>query len=164
MEMLVSTSVLAIFVSIAMSSIVSLSKSSTSLINYQDMNKQGRSMMEVFSRDLRAATNVYETTSTRISFDTVTSDGTSQKVTYEYFPNADILYRSINDGLREIALEDASSFNLSFYTLRGDPTTTALETKRVEVAATIERKLLSTKNTNYFVSAQFVLRNHRVSN
>ncbi|WP_309387393.1 prepilin-type N-terminal cleavage/methylation domain-containing protein [Cerasicoccus frondis] len=162
-EMLIVTTVLGFFVMIATSSMLSLSRSSSSLINYQAMNEESRLMLEQFARDLRSATQVINATDTELEIVTRTSSGGAQTVTYTYNANASVLYRQVGVGVREIILSDVSAFDLDFYTFRGNTTNTPIETKRVQIEAMMERSVLSTKNTNHIISAQFVLRNHRVN-
>ncbi|WP_309399671.1 prepilin-type N-terminal cleavage/methylation domain-containing protein [Cerasicoccus maritimus] len=162
-EMLIVTAVMGFFVTIATSSVVALSRSSTSLINYQTMNENSRLMLETFARDLRGATQVNSLSDTVLSIDTLTSDGTTQTVTYTYSSSAGLLYRQVGTGVRDILLDDIVAFDMNFYTFRGAETTSTIEAKRVQLEAMMERKVLTTTNTNYIISAQFVLRNHRVS-
>lgn len=163
-EILIVTAIMSIFVAIATSSIVALSQNSTSLLNYQEMNLQSRQMLEQLARDLRGAVEVHTVSDTGISVDTITSDGTQITVTYDFSSSAGLLYRQVDSKPRDILLTDLSSFDLNAYTFRGATTVNPLETKRVQVEAVMERQTLATKNTNYIISAQFVLRNHYVSN
>ncbi|WP_309387387.1 PulJ/GspJ family protein [Cerasicoccus frondis] len=162
-EVLIVTALMGFFVMIATSSVVALSRSSTAMINYQDMNEQSRIMLEQFARDLRSATNVNSLSDTSISIATVTSSGATLQVTYTYSSSAGLLYRQVGSGVREIILDDIVAFDMNFFTFRGDPTTNPIEIKRVQLEAMMERSALATTNTNYIISAQFVLRNHRVS-
>lgn len=162
-EVLISTAILSIFVAIATSSIVSLSRSSTSLLNYQSMNQDSRLMLERFARDLRATIDVVQISADSLEVTTITSDGSEINVSYSYNDAAGIVYREVSGSPREIILSDVVAFDLEFFTFRGDSTTNHLETKRVQLESIMSRKALSTENTNHIISAQFVLRNHHVS-
>lgn len=163
MEVLVVTAVMGFFVSIATSSLVALSRSSTSLVNYQDMNEQSRVMLELFARDLRSAVSVDSVSDTALTIQTITSDGSKKTISYTYSSSAGVIYRQEGSGVRDIILDDVAAFDMNFFTFRGQDTVNPIETKRVQIEAMMERTVLSSKNTNHIISAQFVLRNHRVS-
>lgn len=162
-EVLISTAVMAFFVAIATSSLVSISRSSSAMLNYQSMNEESRSMLEQFSRDLRATIDVISVSSSGLTITTMTSSGSQTNITYTYNSDAGVVYRQVTGAAREIVLSDVAAFDLQFFTLRGANTSNPLETKRVQLETIMERHALSTQNTNHIISAQFVLRNHHVS-
>ena len=162
-ELLIVTTVLGFFVMIATSSMLALSKSSTSLVNYQEMNEQGRHMLERFARDLRSASTVVAISDTSIQLECTPYGGSQQSVSYTYNAQAGLLFRQVDSQVHTIILDDLSAFDLTFYTFRGEETSNPIEAKRVVIQAIIERSSLSTKNTHFIISAQFVLRNHRVT-
>jgi len=162
-ELIIVLSISSIIILMGVSSIVFITKSSASLSNYINMNQEGRVALETISRDIRMSMDVNSATPTQLSLDVYGKAGTTDAIIYTYVANEKTVYRSLN-GTQIKVLEDVENFNFNYYDLRRQPTTSAISIKEVQMEAFMLRKTLSLDNSNYIISARFMMRNRPVSN
>lgn len=153
--------------------IMSLAKGSESMINFSEMNGQTRTALELFGRDSRMARDVESATANTVRLERSIS-GTVYDVVYAYVPTAGTFTRTVyEDDTTTIAglpdanktlLFDVDELALTYYTLRHDETVKPISIKHVQLEAKLERKVLNIANTNYIISARFMMRNKDVSN
>ena len=171
-EVMVSTVIGVILLTSTYATVMSLAKGSESMINFSEMNSQTRIAIELFGRDSRMAEEVKSATteSLRMAWD-VSINGTSytNDVEYTYVPSAGTFTRTtyrpngtVND--TRILLYDVQDMDFNYYTLLHSSTTNLLDIKHVQLEAKLEREVLRITNTNYIISARFMMRNRDVSN
>ena len=186
-EVVVAMTISTFILASSYAAIISLAKGSESMINYSEMNNQGRIALEIFGRDARMASDVRDFgqskfTMLRQVYDRGASDYVERFVTYEHIPDAGTFARrvyavnTINGGKvpgnllnNEILLYDVDELTFFYYRLvdpdipNYDPIArTVLEVKHVQLEARIQRRVLNLTNTNYIISARFMMRNKDV--
>lgn len=187
-EVIIAMTISAFVLTASYAAIISLAKGSESMINYSEMNGQSRKAMEIFGRDARMAKDVNTFASSKVTmlremWDSNTNSYKDRFVTYLYVQNAGIFSRQVNtvsivSGAKvpgtqlssEILLYDVDELSFNYYRLV-DPdivdyspiAKSKLEVKHVQIEARIRRNVLRMQNTNYIISARFMMRNKDVS-
>lgn len=162
-ELMIVLSISSMIILMGVSSIVFITKNSASLSNYINMNQEGRVALEIISRDIRMSMDVNTATETQMELEVYGQGGATDTVIYTYAADNKTVYRTIN-GDQSALLEDVEDFNFNFYNLRREATTELISIKEVQMEAYMLRKALSFDNTNYIISARFMMRNRHVSN
>lgn len=158
-EVMVAMTIGTLLLASAYTTLLSLAKGSQSVVNYTEMNTQTRHALEIFGRDARMAEDVKTATALRA---VLVVEGDT--VEYRYEPTAKVLYRIVKGGTPRAVIFDVEDLTLNYYTLRHDPTNNPLEVKHIQLEAMLERRVISLANTNYIISARFMMRNKHVSN
>lgn len=159
MEVMVAMTIGTFMLASAYATIMSLAKGSQSVINFTEMNTQTRHALEVFGRDSRMAEDVKLSQSART---VLVVDG--DEVEYQFVSAAKIMTRTVNGGTPDVLLFDVDELLFNYYTLRHGVTSSPLEVKHIQLEAKLERRVLNIANTNYIISARFMMRNKHVSN
>lgn len=187
-EVLVALTISTFILASAYAAIISLAKGSESMINYSEMNTQSRMSLEIFGRDARMTKDVYQFTDTTFTakreiWDDNTNSYVNRFIRYRFVDTAGTFTRSVftvgySGGKevpgtrlsREILLYDVDELKFTYYRLvdpdiaNYDPIATKkLEVKHVQLEAKIQRSVLNLANTNYIISARFMMRNKDVS-
>lgn len=180
-EIMVATTISAFILTSAYATIMSLAKGSESMINFSEMNGQTRVALELFGRDMRMASDV-ETASEQVVkvqkkvYIPSSNANIACDITYEFVPSAETFTRTIvrrDTGTTiedRILLYDVDALKFTYYSLINptDPWVSPaahnpLEVKHVQIEAKLQRNVLNLKNTNYIISARFMMRNKDVS-
>lgn len=142
---------------------------------YQTMEAELRRGLEIFSEDVRMATDIRWSNAWLITLSVPGSDGTVQPVAYAFEPAHDgartgNLYRIHEDGRRELLVQEVSSdFAFQRYKLEqpGNADNTAssdLETKQLQINLRTQRVTVGgPASTQAAISARYILRNKHVS-
>ena len=185
MEVMVAVTISAFILTSAYAAIISLATGSESLMNYSEMNSQSRKAIELFGRDARATANVNTFSTSRFTLLREVWTGSyyaDRFVTYDYVSAAGTFSRIENSAVlvkgalvpgaevsRKILLYDVEELNFKYYRLYDpeikdyDPIArTRLEVKHVQIEAKLLRNVLTNENTNYIISARFMMRNKNV--
>lgn len=180
-ELVIAMTIASFVLTASYATVISLAKGSKSMINFSEMNNQTRYAIESFGRDSRMASNVTVASTTTFTtrnsiWDEATSDYRDYTVTYRFFPSAGTFKRTVYDIAKGVTVEDrvllydVQTLEFTYYSLinQSDPlnspeTTRLLEIKHVQIEAELQRKVLNVTNTNYIISARFMLRNRDVS-
>lgn len=172
-ELMVAMTLSALILTSAYATLNSLAKGSRSMVNFSEMNTSSRFALELFGRDARMASDVEISTANRVRMEREMEGGTYD-VEYLYDPQAGTFRRTVyeNDTNTvasvnrpdDILIYDVRDLNLNYYTLRHASTNRPIEVKHVQLEAVLERRVLSIVNTNYIISARFMMRNKDVSN
>ena len=160
---MISMTILLMVLSAGLSAVSFIGQSCTSLTNYSTMSKESRQALEEIARDLRMGFNINSASATKLDFDIHGKAGTTQNLVYEYNPNEKKLYRTEDLVTTETMLEDMTSFQFNFFNLRRESTTAPISVKEVQVEGLMTRKALVLTNTNYIISARYMMRNRSVS-
>ena len=187
-EVLVAMVISVFILASSYATIISLAKGSESMINFTEMNTQTRTALEIFARDARMADDVHEFTATKCTllrevWDSATNSYVDRFITYEHIPAAGTFTRSVfranlvkfgylvpgTQLSRDTLLFDVEEMNFYYYRLVDpdivgyDPIArTKLEVKHVQLEAKLKRTVLNLDNTNYIISARFMMRNKDV--
>lgn len=142
-ELIVSTAIASIFVTIVLSVLLLMTKGSFSLTSYSRMSSQGRVGLEYFSRDTRSANSISVSSpflytdpdtgnseirsSVGVTFTYPDFYGSNVQAVYTYDSLLKTLTRVYTYGgntTRKVLLRDVDSFHLSFYQIPSnmDPT------------------------------------------
>lgn len=180
-EVMVATTISIFILASSYATIMSLAAGSKSMINFSEMNGQTRVALELFGRDARMASNVTAASQSAISltkkiYIPSISSYKICTVSYTFVPSANTFSRKVvrNDTgtvLEDrILLYDVDELTLTYYSLinPADPwispiANNNLEIKHVQLEAKLQRKVLNIDNTNYIISARFMMRNKDVS-
>ncbi|MCZ6672045.1 MAG: prepilin-type N-terminal cleavage/methylation domain-containing protein [Verrucomicrobia bacterium] len=163
-EMMITMGLLTMIIAIGLSAVTFISQSSTSLTNYTMMSKNSRNALEEIARDLRMGYNINSATSTKLDFNIFGKAGTTQRIVYEYTANDKTLTRKEDTFPVEIVLENLTNFQFNYFNLRREATTAPISIKEVQMEGIMKRRSLAITNTNYVISARFMMRNRAVSN
>ena len=163
-EVLVSLALLSLIISVGLSALTFISQSSTSLSNYSIMSHQSRKVLEEFSRDIRMGYRINNATADILDFDIFGKAGTTSNIKYEYSAKDDKLFRTEDGGSKEEILDDLAAFQFNYFNLRKIQTTAIISIKEVQIEGLMKKNSLVLTNTNYIISARFMMRNRSVSN
>lgn len=160
-EVLIATSIIAVAMTVAYSAIIQLSRGAASVANYTELNQKTRVVLEQFGRDIRMGKNVTAVSDNGI---TMTTQGPTSEVNviYQYVPNTKTLFRT-EEGTTRRMMWDIEEFKFVFYNILKQETTNPLEVKEVQLEATAQRKVSQATNTQYIISAKYVMRNRVVA-
>lgn len=160
-EVLIATSLTTLLLAACLSSVVFLMKSAVGSGNYSEMNQQSRRALEFFGRELRQGMQITSPKVNGFQLTVPVTATTSKTVDYG-LDKANKQFFRIEDGVRTNLLSDVEDIIISYFNINGDASTLPLEIKQVQLEAKMVRKVLTTENTNYLVSARFTLRNRYI--
>lgn len=162
-EVIVATS-LGMMVSAAIiSSFLFIARSSSSIINYSDMNRESRSGLEIFGRDIRSAKTIASGFSST-GFTITKYDNDTVSYVYRSGEPAKPLIRITSSGDETIVMRGIEDFKLLYYNLQGGEAVVPLEVKQIQLQLKLTRRSGTLDNTDRVISARFILRNKKVSN
>lgn len=156
-ELVVALAILSIVLASMYPAIIQIAQGAESVVNYTEMNTLTRNAIERFGRDARMAQHIKLATDHRIILDVQGVD-----VEYRFYPDVGAFYREVNSN-QQLLFTDSQDLQFSFYDLRQNPTSDINEVKHVQLEAVLQRQVLQLFNTNYIISARFMMRNRRVS-
>ncbi len=178
-ELMMAVSISAFVLTSVYASLINLAKGSEGMINYSEMNNQSRLALEMLGRDTRMAREVEMATETQVMLEREIQ-GTVYDVLYTYLPQTGTFSRTIFvdddkvnpdektvasiQGARTVYLYDVEKINLKYYNFRQSETRNPREIKHVQIDGLMERSVLNLRNTNYVISARFMMRNKDVTN
>lgn len=165
-EMMFSAGILAIVVAIVAPTFIAFSKYTVSLGNYSEMSYDSRMVVEILARDIRGAESLTRANSARLTLE-LPADLGGNTVDYRYNADRGILYRAVTDNTtgttsRDEMLEGLQRFQFVYYNRLGNESTAAsrlTETKSINIDALMIREVVEQSNTDYIISAKFMLRN-----
>jgi prepilin-type N-terminal cleavage/methylation domain-containing protein len=178
-EVLMALTISSFILTASYATIMSLAKGSESMINYSEMNAQSRVALEMLGRDSRMARDVELATETAVMLEREIGD-TVFDIYYAFNDKTGTFSRTIyqNDNLSDPAkktlstrddaqltfLYDVEQLAFTYYNYRQSKTTNTREVKHVQIEGILERRVLNVYNTNYIISARFMMRNKDVTN
>lgn len=163
-EIIITMGLLTMIIGVGLSAVTFISQSSSSLTNYTLMSNNSRHGLEEIARDLRMGFDVNEATTTLLNFEIYGKAGTTQNIVYNYVPADKTLYRTVDLNNTEAVLEDLTNFHFNYFNLRHEATAAPISIKEVQVEGIMTRYSLVLTNTNYVISARYMMRNRAVSN
>ena len=163
-EMIITMGLLSMIIAVGLSAVTFISQSSTSLTNYTLMSNNSRHALEIIARDLRMGYNINSATSTQLDFDIYGKGNTTTNLVYNYVAADKKLYRTEDLVTTETIIEDLASFQFNYFNLRRESTTAPISIKEVQMEGVMRKQALAITNTNYIISARFMMRNRSVSN
>jgi prepilin-type N-terminal cleavage/methylation domain-containing protein len=168
-EVLVSSVIAAWILTAVMATFLFLGRSGANIQNYNDMESQARTALELFAEDTRQASSINWESETEIYL-TVNA----QAIYYYYDSGTDTFYRKVTSGGTPRALVTGiTAFAFKAYSITGAdlPLTTADElttatksTKQLQISLEAARSSQTVVDaTNTVLSARFILRNKRIT-
>jgi prepilin-type N-terminal cleavage/methylation domain-containing protein len=181
-EVMMAASISTFLLASAYATVFSLAKGSGSMVNFSEMNTQSRMALELFGRDMRMAADVLQEDwgSTSIVVRQRLKDNTFQDIRYAFIQGAgggkghfrrEVWSEYTPDDPdsylveERVLLYDVDELAINFYRyVRSETAISPLETKHVQLEAKLQREVLGITNTNYIISARFMMRNKDVTN
>jgi len=167
-EIMISIAIFSIMMASMMPTFIVFTKGMASLGNYASMSMSSRNALEHFSRDVHMARTLSVASAYEITLE-LPSDAGSYVIHYQYDPNAGSFTRKqyAEDGVTllrtSVLFSDVSELNMVFYNrLDVDVTDEAsilTETKTIQLNAKLVKKVMNQNNTDYIISARFLMRN-----
>jgi prepilin-type N-terminal cleavage/methylation domain-containing protein len=169
-EMMVTVSLLGLVLLAIIPTFSVFTKSVAGLGNYASMSRDSRGGLEWIARDFHAAESLSKATATEIRL-TLPVDAGGGTVHYKYVaglsPERGTFTRELipaSGTAKTFELfDDVEAFNMVYYNKLGvDVTSSASildEAKSVQLNAKLEKSVISTANTDYIISARFLMRN-----
>jgi prepilin-type N-terminal cleavage/methylation domain-containing protein len=163
---------LSVFVAgFAYATILALAKGSESMINFTEMNAQTRLAIENFGRDARMAEGVLlqDFSSTNVILRVPDPNtGVPRDIRYHFDESSKVFTRQIwetqysssaTPDSSRILVTHVDAVNFNGYTVLNESTSHPPDIKHIQLEALLKRRVLSIENTNYIISARFMLRN-----
>ncbi len=178
-ELMFSMTILMIALGSITGTFMVFAKSSASLGEYVDMSSESRKALELFSRDVRAADGIAVIGATSLNGVVYTDQGLNltfpdyygnRSVTYSYDSTSGILRRIENyEGTQSESnlLTGMQQFKIQLFQAPGDdfesisgPVASVNEwAKSLQLDAELIRTVVTLDNTDYIISARFMMRN-----
>jgi Tfp pilus assembly protein PilE len=173
-ELVVATTISGIVLASMVGTFLTFAVGARSIGAYTDMSKDSRVVLENFARDMRAAEDVKQaTTSTLEVVFPETSFYSGSSVTYDYDKDAKVLFRIEEDSSgkeisNELLLEGVEQFTFSYFDplaaeLSVNTASILLSVKSVQIDAEMLRNISRSEATDYIISARFMMRNRPVT-
>ncbi len=165
-EIMVTVTVLALVLASMIPTFIFFSKSIASLGNYTTMSRESRGGLERFSRDLHAVQSLLKAEEQEITF-VLPDDAGGDTVSYKYDASKKQVTRTSTDPDGNVSskmlFDDVENFKMIYFNrldvdITGQPSILA-EAKSVQVKAKLVKKVITTDNTDYIISARFLMRN-----
>lgn len=163
-EVMIATTLLAFMLAGLIGSFMFMLRSSVSLGNYADMNRDGSFFLEKFGREIRMTSDVKNMGNTSFIVDIESPSGT-ETVEFAYLSASNQLIRSsITDGSKEVMLDQIADLTIDYYNILGAKTNNINEVKAVQLRVDLSRDNLKNDNTDHIISARFNMRNRIITN
>jgi type II secretory pathway component PulJ len=157
-EVLVAMGLLGMLMAAVISSFVFVLRGEQSLVNYNSMNADARTLLELLGRDARSATDVSDFSETRLTLVVPqNTSGATEEVTYEYDGSSGTLLRITSSSTRTLA-RDVAAFSFHYFNGLRVATTSLAELKQVQLTLRIVREVSQATTSQYVISAQYTLR------
>ncbi len=179
-EVMVAMSLSTLLLASAYATLFSLAKGSESMVNFTEMNSQSRYALELFARDMRMASDVLQDdfSAHSVVVNRRRADGNNQIVRYAFIPASNNMEGHFrrqewdskddypgNPSADRVLLYDVDELSMNYYRYNRDELAlNPLETKHIQLEAKLQRNVLGITNTNYIISARFMMRNKDVTN
>ncbi len=173
-ELIVATAISGVVLASMVGTFITFAIGATSIGAYTEMSKDSRFVLEHFARDMRAADDVSQASATTLTVGyPATQFYHGSTVTYEFDPNAKLLFRIEKDSsgkelANEVLLAGVEDFAFSYYDPLGNSLSLQtpsilLSVKSVQVDAKMLRNVSRAEATDYIISARFMMRNRPVT-
>jgi len=147
------------------SSFTFVAKSCVSMNDYASLDGQSRRAVELFSREVRAASDISGFTKDGMTLTVPTSGGSTYTVNFTYVSADKTFYRAYGTSQQQALLTGVQRFALKRYNLLHNTASNDLETKQIQLDAETARGGGGRFHaTNHVLSAKFVMRNKVASN
>lgn len=177
LEIMITMAIFSIVMVSVLSTFILFAKGSLSVGNYAEMSSQSRKALELFSRDVRAADRL-KVTSPKTADGVVYTDAGielryppyhgARVVRYEYIEGA-FRRTEIYDGkattsdlltdVRHLQMKFFQTPGANFTAVSGPAASVDTWAKSIQLDAELLRKVLTADNTDYIISARFMMRN-----
>jgi prepilin-type N-terminal cleavage/methylation domain-containing protein len=159
----------------AYATIMTLAKGSQSMVNFTEMNSQTRQAVERFGRDARMAKSVLLDDFSPSSVILRVPDaftGVDRDIRYAHDPSSKTFLRQVwetpytplsDPDTEQILVTHVDNLHFNGYTVLNQPTSHPPDIKHIQLEALLVRTVLQVENSNYILSARFMLRNKNAS-
>jgi len=186
-ELLVGLSLSVVLLAVIYSTFMVLAKGAVGVGNYSEMSRQSRNALDIFSNDARAANGLIVASPAQDGSDVVSISGLTftypdyldsgvaqTEVTYAFTPSSGdssgFLTRTesyAGTATSRMVLQDMNSFKLKFFKAPGADFLASAGplasvnawAKSIQLDSELKRKVITTDNTDYIISARFMMRN-----
>lgn len=163
-EVLIAVVISSMLMGAVMSSYIFIAKSCVSLNDYTDLNTEAREAIEIFSREVRAASDISGFSSSGMTL-TVPGPGGDYTVSYTYVPGDRIFYRAYGTSDQQVLLTGVELLSLKRFNLLHNPASNDLETKQIQLdSKTVRSGGVKFRASNNVLSARYIMRNKVASN
>ncbi|MBK1858568.1 hypothetical protein JIN80_09885 [Cerasicoccus arenae] len=146
------------------STLIFMLRSSVSLGNYAEMNRDGSYFLEKFGREIRMASQVNSISRTAFIVVVANASG-DETVEYAYLSAPGQLIRtSLTSGTKEVLLDNISTLDIGYYNILGGKTSNINEVKAVQLRIDLIRVNVKNDNSDHIISARFNMRNRIITN
>ena len=180
-ELMVSVLIFSVVIASILSTFVAFAKSATSVGFYSEMSSASRKALELFSRDVRSASGItvasamvedgYVISNDGITLSYPSYIGVTKAVQYSYSSADDELTRTVTlngTSTSSVLLNGLETFKLTFFQTPGGSfvaesgavASVDTWTKSIQMDAELVRNVMAIQNTDYIISARFMLRNY----
>ncbi|WP_162025767.1 MULTISPECIES: PilW family protein [unclassified Lentimonas] len=166
-EIMVTLTVFSMVMASLMATFLVFSKGMVSLGNYGAMSSSSRQTLEHFSRDVHATQSLQVATANEFEC-VLPAEAGGYTINYKYDPNtSDFTRKKYSSGgtllKTDVLFEDVETFEMIFYNrsdvdVTGD-TSILNEAKTVQINAKLVKNVISQTNSDYIISARFLMRN-----
>ncbi len=150
------------------SSIRAIMLHSISLTYHAEITAQGKKTLNAFTDDVRVASDIIVLASNKLLLETSLDPAINDLVEYNYDANEQTLIRTIYANTQNeeeiLLMSGLKSFSFTYYTMVGDVTTKALETKKIKLEAELTRGSGGETVLDRDIVTQVVMRNRRMNN
>jgi hypothetical protein len=163
---MIAVAVLSLAVATFASTFGMFAKSVKSLGNYTLMSQESRLALELISRDLHAAESLAVAEEHTVEF-TLPADAGGETVRYAFDAAGKTFMRTATPpggtAVERKLFDDVVEFNMAYFNKLGVTVTSSPavlnEAKSVQINAKLLKKMMSLSNTDYIISARFLMRN-----
>ncbi len=162
-ELMVAITLMSIVMTAILSSYMALTRSAMAIGNYSEMSEKSRYALELFSRDVRMTSDISSFDATSFTVTSLYGDADERTISYSYDALTDLLTRT-EDGTAVTILDNAIDCEFKYYNILDVETTNSLEIQKVKFTARLLKRVLYLANTYDVISAEFMIRNRKVTN
>jgi len=174
-EVLIASTLSVLVMAGVLSAFIFFGQTGLAVGHYQAMETELRRGLEIFSEDVRMATDIRWTDAWRITLTVPVAASTAQSVSYAFEPDqpgalTGQLYRILADGTRERLVREVSSdfafhrYKIEQPGIADNTATNDLETKQLQLnLRTLRVTTGGPASTQAAISARYVLRNKQVT-
>lgn len=171
-EVMITVTILSFVLAAMLASFVFFSKGSVSLGQYVTMSSASRYGLELLARDLHGAETITAAGKQSLTV-TMPADAGGSTIEYSYDATLDELTRKVTDSSgtsdSDVIFDHLTEFDIYYYDRLDneiDRSTSSLQAdviaqgKSVLVKAKLVKKAINKENTDYIISARFMMRNY----
>ncbi|MDP0497176.1 MAG: prepilin-type N-terminal cleavage/methylation domain-containing protein [Verrucomicrobiota bacterium JB024] len=140
-ELLIAITILSLVMAGTLSTFYTFSKTTKMSLNHIDQSAQLQAAFESVLRNMRAISQVHQTTSSTFEFTTARMDGTTERVRLTYDANARALIRiSVTNNTTRTLIDDVTAVTFTYFNRFGEETNTQIDMNAAKLEVSSERE------------------------